>query len=148
MVSGKMQKQTGPGDEPPGSPCVFKDALRLPNCNNVPQAGSPRNGGQPNSDGCVSPTSFLTGGAAIDNFKSSATSNFVQYEGEMYRKTPDNKLKRYWFCLLGKELYCYKKKEDEKHKDMHVLVGTFIKTEPEDKLDEKMTIYPFKLIFP
>jgi hypothetical protein len=31
---------------------------------------------------------------------------------------------------------------------MHSLVGTFIKTEKEEQLDGKMTLYPFKLIFP
>lgn len=28
---------------------------------------------------------------------------------------------------MGQELYCYNKKEDELHKDMHSLVGAFIK---------------------
>jgi hypothetical protein len=59
------------------------------------------------------------------------------------RKAAEGKLKRYWYCLLGKELYCnysslpnliigYKKKEDERHKDMHSLVGVFVKSEKEE----------------
>lgn len=45
------------------------------------------------------------------------------------RKTPEGKFKRYWFCLLSKELYCYRKKDDEKHKGMHSLTGVFIRSE-------------------
>lgn len=67
----------------------------------------------------------------------------------MYRKAPEGKLKRYWYCLLGKELYCYKRKEDERHKDMHSLVGIFVKSEKEEQLEGSNTfIYPFKMIFP
>ena len=67
---------------------------------------------------------------------------------------PDGKLKRYWYSLLGKELYCYKKKDDERHKDMHSLIGVFVKSEKEEALDGTNTatatamIYPFKIIFP
>jgi hypothetical protein len=50
----------------------------------------------------------------------------------LYRKATEGKLKKYWYCLLGKELYCYKKKDDEKHKDMHSLVGVFVKSEKEE----------------
>jgi hypothetical protein len=62
----------------------------------------------------------------------------IQFEGEMIRKTQESKsitetkLKRYWYCLLGKELYVYKKNSDEKHKSMHSLVGVFIKDETEE----------------
>ena len=43
----------------------------------------------------------------------------------------------------------YKKKDDERHKDMHSLVGTFIKSEREEILEgSTTTIYPFKIIFP
>jgi len=56
----------------------------------------------------------------------------VQIEGEIIRKAAENKLKRYWYCLLGKELYVYKNKKEEKHKSMHSLVGVFIKDEIEE----------------
>jgi hypothetical protein len=45
------------------------------------------------------------------------------------RKTPQGKFKRYWFCLLGLELYQYRKKEDDKHKVMYSLVGVYIKSD-------------------
>lgn len=42
----------------------------------------------------------------------------------------------------------YKKKDDERHKDMHSLVGVFVRSEKEEKLDDTTVVYPFKLIFP
>ena len=49
--------------------------------------------------------------------------------------------------MIGKELYCYKKKNDDKHKGMHCLVGAYIKEEPDEHLANAV-IYPFKLLFP
>lgn len=66
----------------------------------------------------------------------------------MIRKATETKLKRYWYCLLGKELYVYKSKKEEKHKSMHSLVGVFIKDEVEEQLDSTTILHPFKLIFP
>jgi hypothetical protein len=45
----------------------------------------------------------------------------------MIRKATETRLKSYWYCLLGKELYVYKNNNEEKHKSMHNLVGVFIK---------------------
>lgn len=50
----------------------------------------------------------------------------------MIRKATETRLKRYWYCLLGKELYVYKNKKEEKHKSMHSLVGVFVKDEIEE----------------
>ena len=51
--------------------------------------------------------------------------------------------------MIGKELYCYKKKNEEKHKGMHCLVGAYVKDEPEEQLPSgQALIYPFRLIFP
>ena len=66
----------------------------------------------------------------------------------MIRKATETKLKKYWYCLLGKELYVYKNKSETKHKGMHNLIGVFIKEEPEEKLDSQTVLYPIKLIFP
>ena len=65
----------------------------------------------------------------------------------MTRKATETKLKTYWYCLLGKELYVYKNNNEEKHKGMHNLVGVFLQDEPEEVFEGK-TLYPFKLIFP
>jgi hypothetical protein len=66
----------------------------------------------------------------------------------MFRKAAKDKLKKYWFSLLGKEFYCYKRKEDDKHKSMITLVGIFVEKSKEEVLDKKTTLYPFRLIFP
>ena len=66
----------------------------------------------------------------------------------MIRRATEHKYKKYWYCLLGKELYVYKNKREEKHKAMHSLVGVFIKDEVEEQLDATTVMYPFKLIFP
>ena len=49
--------------------------------------------------------------------------NSVHIEGDIWKKQKKgNVLKKYWFVLLGKELYSYKHQADgrheEKHKDM------------------------------
>jgi serine/threonine protein kinase len=96
----------------------------------------------------MSPTSFLNGGSKLESFFTVDDKTSVQVEGEIIRKASETKLKKYWYCLLGKELYVYKTKSDEKHKGMHNLIGVFIKDEPEEHLDSQTTLYPFKLIFP
>ena len=61
-------------------------------------------------DGMASPTSILMGkNLVMENLRTKSHDDFKQIEGEMFRKAPEGKLKRYWFCLLGKELYCYRK---------------------------------------
>ena len=81
-------------------------------------------------DVIMSPTSFLNGSASptIKSFATSTQENSVSFEGEMLRKANETKLKKYWYCLLGKELYVYKQKTDEKHKS---LSGIFIKDDIE-----------------
>ena len=66
----------------------------------------------------------------------------------MIRKANETKLKKYWYCLLGKELYVYKNNKEDKHKGMHNLMGVFIKDEEDENLDENTTLYAFSLIFP
>lgn len=98
----------------------------------------------------VSPSYFLKGAASpkLSSFVASTDDDCSQFEGEMIRKATETKLKKYWYCLLGKELYVYKKKDDEKHKSMHSLIGVFIKEEDPEHLDENTVLYPFTLIFP
>ena len=52
----------------------------------------------------------------------------VQYEGYVYKLSQaQKKMKKTYFKLIGKDLYYYKKKEDDKHRGMHNLSGVFIK---------------------
>jgi serine/threonine protein kinase len=70
--------------------------------------------------------------------------NEPKCEGSLYRKKKG--LKKYWFCIDKKELYCYESKEVAMHKSMHNLSGSFVKEEEPEKVDE-MTLYPFVLVF-
>ncbi len=98
----------------------------------------------------MSPTSYLSGAGSprLQSFNANENKKTVSIEGEIIRKATETKLKRYWYCLLGQELYVYKKKDEEKHKSMHSLKGVFIKDEPDEQLDSTTVLYPFKLIFP
>lgn len=114
----------------------------------------------------MSPSRLLNGSRSpgsptLSSFVTKATRD-VQYEGEMLRivdaedqegKEPSKpesvpKCKRYWYVLLGKELYVYKKRSATKHKGMHSLVGVFIRDEGEKQLDSSTMLYGFKLTFP
>ena len=102
-------------------------------------------------DVIMSPSSFLKGQMSprANNFQSEDdTRDSIEFEGEMVRKATETKLKKYWYCLLGKELYVYKNQKEEKHKGMHNLMGVFIKDEMEEYLDSTTILYPFTLIFP
>jgi hypothetical protein len=113
-----------------------------------PNTGTAKQGND--RDVIMSPTSFLRGAASprLSSFVAGNDDNCIQFEGEMIRKATETKLKKYWYCLLGKELYVYKNQKEEKHKGMHNLLGVFIKDEPEEYLDSTTVLYPFSLIFP
>ena len=73
----------------------------------------------------------------------------VHHEGEIMKKQKrGGQLKKYWFVLLGKELYSYKNQSDLKHKEMKSLAGVYLKEELEEFNDNGITLYPFMLIFP
>ena len=57
-------------------------------------------------------------------------------------------MKKYWFVLLGKELYSYKNQADLKHKEMKSSAGVYLKEELEEEQYNGTTLYPFMLIFP
>ena len=128
------------------------DAIRLPNAINKPKGLTLTNDpDMPTQQMVMSPTAFLTGqpgSPQLHSYTTNDSSNSVQIEGEMIRKATESKFKKYWYCLLGKELYVYKNKREEKHKSMHSLVGVFIKDEPEEQLDATTVMYPFRLVFP
>ena len=70
-------------------------------------------------------------------------------EGEILKKQKrGGSLKKYWFVLLGKELYSYKNQADLKHKEMKSLAGVYLKEELEEEQYNGTTLYPFMLIFP
>jgi len=128
-------------------------AIRLPNRISKGMSIDPVTGTtkqDKDRDVIMSPTSFLKGAASprLTSFVTGTEDDCIQFEGEMIRKATETKLKKYWYCLLGKELYVYKNRKEEKHKGMHNLIGVFIKDEPEEYLDSTTVLYPFSLIFP
>ena len=73
----------------------------------------------------------------------------------MYRKTiegagskQETNLKVYFYRLVGKELYVYKKETSHNHKGMHNLAGVFLRDVAEEEKFEKKPLYSIKLIFP
>lgn len=75
--------------------------------------------------------------------------NSVHIEGEIYKKQKKaGNIKKYWFVLLGKELYSYKQKGDLKHKEMKSLAGVYIKYEIDEVIENGVKLFPFMLIFP
>ena len=65
----------------------------------------------------------------------------------------DGKVKAFWLNLVHTELYCLRSENEENHRTMHSLVGTFVQDDELKKLcmqDENETtdFYPFKIIFP
>ena len=101
-------------------------------------------------DVVMSPSFFLRGAASPDLGQQfgSTDEDEVRFNGQMIRKATETKLKKYWYALLGKELYVYKNKNDDKHRGMHNLNGVFLKDELEEYFDGKVVLHPFTLIFP
>jgi serine/threonine protein kinase len=126
--------------------------VRLPNRSKKGLAIDPRTGTANvgnDKDGFNSPSFFLRG-ASSPGLGSHLNTNEedLRYDGEMVRKATETKLKKYWYSLLGQELYVYKKKDDEKHRGMHNLNGCFIRDDVEEFIDSTTVLYPFTLIFP
>ena len=68
------------------------------------------------------------------------------YEGYIY-KYNNGKMIKIWFKLFYKDLFYYKKKEDNKHIGMHNLSGLFFCKE-KNKILEGNSYYSFSIIFP
>ena len=158
------------------SPNMNTEVIRLPNTIRVPSQSVAQKVKDEKSDLLKSPSLFLrdtsnkdTVGGAIycecgnpcdgDNTICTACSSSktsIEHSGYLYLKAKSTKLKRYWYILLNRELYCkftrvnrigYKNKDDAQCKRMHSLAGTFIKDELEDIFDKKTVLYPFSLYF-
>lgn len=118
----QQEVATSLGAEPDSPSMTSSDFVRLANQKSA--------GG----NGFASPSHILNPGVERSGHEE-AKNEPIQFEGEMMRKAKENKLKKYWYCLLEKELYVYKHKDDENHKQMINLVGIFIKEEPDEALD-------------
>lgn len=74
-------------------------------------------------------------------------------KGYMYRKTKDKtRIKKYWYTIVGTEMYSFKNEESKDHKTMHSMGGVYISEEPSEKMNDSsgkgLTLYPIKLVFP
>lgn len=57
-------------------------------------------------------------------------------------------MKPFLMVLNGLDFYCYKK-DEERHKTMHCLIGTFVQSLAHTELEVGGKVYyPFRLIFP
>lgn len=76
----------------------------------------------------------------IDDFSPTRANNkandTVIVEGDCYLLTKQDRLKRHWIVLMGKELYIYKSKDELQHLLMHSLASTFVSQLPEERLCE------------
>ena len=70
----------------------------------------------------------------------------IKNEGYLI-KFVDNKVKRVFFKLVGKDLFYFKSDKDEIHKGMHNLSGVFIQEEKSKEINGK-TYYCFSMTYP
>ena len=73
--------------------------------------------------------------------------------GYMYRKTKDkSRIKKYYYKVIGTEMYSFKNEESKTHKTMHSMLGVYISEEESEKMSDSsgksLTLYPIKLVFP
>jgi Ca2+-binding EF-hand superfamily protein len=76
-----------------------------------------------------------------------------QIKGYMYRKTKDkSRIKKYWYTIVGSEMYSFKNDESKNHKTMHSMTGVYISEEDVEKMNDSngksLSLYPIKLVFP
>ena len=73
--------------------------------------------------------------------------------GYMYRKTKDkSRIKKYFYKIIGTEMYSFKNEESKQHKTMHSMMGVYISEEVSENMSDSsgktLTLYPIKLVFP
>lgn len=93
----------------------------------------------------------LTVGTVIENFSDPKQTKDVYFEGECYLKTKSDRFKKHWVVVLGNDLFCYRTRDDDKHRIMHSLVGTYLKELPEESSNSKEgleTFWPVKIVLP
>ena len=91
------------------SPGLILEAVRMPNISLKAAVDQMLQESPCRTDGFSSPTNILTNNQVYDNLQLAGfqeEDDFTQFEGELFRRASEGKLKRYWYCLLGKELYC------------------------------------------
>lgn len=77
----------------------------------------------------------------------------VAISGYMYRKTKDkSRIKKYFYKIIGTEMYSFKNEESKTHKTMHSMLGVYISEEEIEKMSDSgkksLSLFPIKLVFP
>jgi tRNA A-37 threonylcarbamoyl transferase component Bud32 len=80
------------------------------------------------------------------NIENNLNSENNNYSGYIYILI-NEKMVKYWFKLVYKDLFYYRTKEDKRHKGMHNLSGLFLKKEPTKILND-IIYHSFSIIFP
>ena len=83
---------------------------------------------------------------SIDNEDDEKEEDINECEGYLI-KFIDNKERKVWFRLVGKDLFFFKNENDEIHKGMHNLSGVFVQEEPEKEINGKKC-YCFSVTYP
>lgn len=68
------------------------------------------------------------------------------FEDHIYKITENNNLKRYYLCIVGKDIFYYKNEKKEDLQGMHNLTGCFVK-EKDEKVIDGTKLYGFSIIF-
>ena len=63
------------------------------------------------------------------------------------RSKKTGKLKKAWYVVEKKEMYCYAMQTDKAYKKMRSLMSCFIKEELPEKTEEKIMIFPFTIVY-
>jgi len=78
--------------------------------------------------------------------KSSTIKSDQHYENWVYKLTENNKMKKYYLVVLGKDIYYYKSDSKQDLLGMHNLSGCFVKENGEKKIEGEIH-YSFSVIF-
>jgi hypothetical protein len=70
----------------------------------------------------------------------------VIYEDWIYKLTENNRLKKYWLVIIGRDIFYYKSEDKIELVGMHNLSGCFVKEIPEKRIEGKL-FYSFAIIF-
>lgn len=81
-----------------------------------------------------------------DNNKDKQESE-ITFEDYIYKLSESLNLKKYWLCLIGKDIYYYKSNKKEELLGMHNLSGCYVAEAGEKKIGEER-MFPFSVSFP
>jgi len=68
-------------------------------------------------------------------------------QGYLYEKTDAKTLNRYWYTLVGNQIYRYNARTDVENNGMYSLTGSFVREELAEIMQKKLPLYPLRLFF-